>query len=163
YTKLVDETLDLLKSDKLSGRPDYADRAEILNDLLVGSLWTGRASYLIDIRVPEREPYRKEWEAILERSKKLEAGLPPPRRALTLCDGSPVNESVFIRGGWKTPGEVVPRRFLEVFGGKTPAPDEKGSGRLELARQMTDPEQTPILPRVIVNRLWKHHFGQGIV
>ncbi|MFO0964800.1 MAG: PSD1 and planctomycete cytochrome C domain-containing protein [Gemmataceae bacterium] len=164
YVKLVDETLDLLKSDKLAGRADYADRAEILNDLLIGSLWTGRASYgPIIFPTKERAPYQKEWEAIFDRARKLASGLPAPRRALALCDGSPVNESVFIRGGWKTPGEVVPRRFLEVFGGKTPGPDEKGSGRLELARQMTDPKQTPILPRVIVNRLWKHHFGRGIV
>jgi hypothetical protein len=38
-----------------------------------------------------------------------------------------------------------------------------GSGRLELALQMVDPAQTPIVPRVIVNRVWQHYFGRGIV
>src|SRR5207247_2507935 len=54
------------------------------------------------------------------------------------------------------------RRFLEaVAGPKQPAP-EKGSGRLELAKRMTD-RSDPLLSRVIVNRLWQHHFGEGIV
>jgi hypothetical protein len=39
----------------------------------------------------------------------------------------------------------------------------QGSGRLELALQMVDPQQTPIVPRVIVNRIWQHYFGRGIV
>jgi hypothetical protein len=42
----------------------------------------------------------------------------------------------------------------------TPA---SGSGRLELARRLVDPVASPLTPRVLVNRLWKHHFGEGIV
>jgi hypothetical protein len=42
----------------------------------------------------------------------------------------------------------------------TPA---SGSGRLELARHLVDPKANPLTPRVLVNRLWKHHFGDGIV
>jgi hypothetical protein len=38
-----------------------------------------------------------------------------------------------------------------------------GSGRLELARHVVDPRANPLTPRVLVNRLWKHHFGEGIV
>ena len=37
-----------------------------------------------------------------------------------------------------------------------------GSGRLELARRIVDPAN-PLTARVMVNRLWKHHFGEGIV
>ena len=40
---------------------------------------------------------------------------------------------------------------------------DAGSGRLELARRMVDPAANPLTPRVLVNRLWKHHFGEGIV
>ena len=43
------------------------------------------------------------------------------------------------------------------------ATHRQGSGRLELARRMVDPAANPLLPRVLVNRLWKHHFGEGIV
>ena len=82
-----------------------------------------------------------------------------------MLDGSGEDEYVFIRGSWKKPGETVPRRFLEVFGGgqfESGVGSSGASGRLELALQMVDPDQTPILPRAIVNRIWQHYFGRGI-
>jgi hypothetical protein len=87
--------------------------------------------------------------------------LPQPQYAMAITDGSGENEVLFIRGNHKSPGPEVPRRFLEVFSGKEPAP-KQGSGRLELARQMIDPSN-PLVPRVMVNRLWHHHFGAGLV
>src|SRR5206468_3042882 len=97
------------------------------------------------------------FKALLAELRPLDAELAAPRRGLAMADGSPVDEHVFIRGNAKTLGEVVPRRFLEVFGGDRIAPPAHASGRLELARQMIDPARTPLLPRVLVNRLWKHH------
>lgn len=94
---------------------------------------------------------------------KVESSLPPARRALATADGSAVDEHVFIRGNSGKLGAIVPRRFLEVFHGDRIAAPERGSGRLELARQLTDAAETPIVPRVLVNRLWKHHFVEGIV
>ena len=78
-------------------------------------------------------------------------------------DGSGSDEAVFIRGNPKTPGEIVPRRFLEALAGPDPLTIKSGSGRLELARQMTDPAITPFITRVYVNRAWHHLFGRGIV
>jgi hypothetical protein len=99
---------------------------------------------------------------LLHQYQQLEASLAQPRRALAMQDGTPVDDRVSIRGSHKNLGELVPRRFLEVFGGtEQPAP-RHGSGRLELARRMVDPAKTPIVPRVMVNRLWQHHFGDGI-
>ncbi|MGE0377795.1 MAG: PSD1 and planctomycete cytochrome C domain-containing protein [Planctomycetaceae bacterium] len=83
--------------------------------------------------------------------------------APAMLDGTGEDEYVFIRGNWKKRGEVVPRRFLEVFGGERMPRPKQGSGRLELARWMVDPAKTPILPRVVVNRIWQHYFGRGIV
>ena len=80
-----------------------------------------------------------------------------------MIDGSPENEYVFIRGSHKAPGETVPRRFLEALAGPAPLTAAHGSGRLELARQMIDPAVDPFLPRVLVNRVWHHLFGRGIV
>ncbi len=88
---------------------------------------------------------------------------PGPARGLAAADSSPVNAHVFLGGDPKKLGEVVPRRFLEVFGGAAEPAASGGSGRLELARHMLDPFKTPIVPRVLVNRLWQHHFGEGIV
>ncbi|MDA1047791.1 MAG: PSD1 and planctomycete cytochrome C domain-containing protein [Verrucomicrobia bacterium] len=85
------------------------------------------------------------------------------RTAMAMLDGSPDDEYVFLRGNHRSLGDEVPRRFLEALGGvERPAP-EAGSGRLELARQITDPKRNPFVSRVLVNRLWHHLFGRGIV
>jgi len=84
------------------------------------------------------------------------------RLALAMQDGNGVGGHVFIRGSHKAPGEEVQRRFLEALGGKDRLPGP-GSGRLELARQMLDPAGNPFISRVIVNRMWQHLFGVGIV
>ncbi|REK10214.1 MAG: DUF1553 domain-containing protein [Planctomycetota bacterium] len=99
---------------------------------------------------------------LARRQREIEARLTPPRYCLAMCDGTAENEHVFIRGNHKTLGEEVPRRLLEVLSGKQHAPPTAGSGRLALARQLVSPE-CPLVPRVIVNRLWHHHFGTGLV
>src|SRR5262249_849347 len=64
------------------------------------------------------------------------------RLAPAMLDGSGVDEQVFIRGSPRSPGAKVPRSFLEALAGTGPL-KVKGSGRLELARQMTDPRKNP--------------------
>ena len=59
-------------------------------------------------------------------------------------------------------GPEVPRGFLTIFGGQKLPPDGQGSGRLELAEAIASPSN-PLTARVIVNRVWQHHFGRGIV
>jgi len=79
-----------------------------------------------------------------------------------MAEGTGENDRVHIRGSYKTLGEEAPRKFLEALGDLSVPPTE-GSGRLELARRMVTPSFDPLLPRVIVNRVWLHHFGEGIV
>ncbi len=67
-----------------------------------------------------------------------------------------------IRGNPNKPGQIVPRRFLTVMSTNAPAPFRQGSGRLELAQAFTR-EGAPLVARVWVNRVWKHHFGVGLV
>ncbi|MFG0333334.1 MAG: PSD1 and planctomycete cytochrome C domain-containing protein [Maioricimonas sp. JB049] len=103
---------------------------------------------------------------VAKRRKLLQQLRPVSPTAPTMLDASGEDEYVFIRGNWKKRGDDVPRRFLEVFDGLAhPSGQElgPGSGRLQLAMQMVDPQQTPILPRVIVNRIWLHYFGRGLV
>ncbi|HEY0455070.1 MAG TPA: DUF1553 domain-containing protein, partial [Verrucomicrobiae bacterium] len=59
-------------------------------------------------------------------------------------------------------GEEVPRHFLSVLGGQPLPVSEKGSGRLELADWLAS-SKNPLTARVMVNRIWQHHFGKGLV
>jgi Protein of unknown function (DUF1549)/Protein of unknown function (DUF1553)/Planctomycete cytochrome C len=67
---------------------------------------------------------------------------------------------VNVRGNPHTPGDPVPERFLAVLSPPDPKPFSNGSGRLELADAIV---ASPIAARVIVNRVWRWHFGSGIV
>jgi cytochrome c553 len=94
----------------------------------------------------------------------IERRLPPPAPALALLDGTGEDEPLHIRGNHRNLSRAaVPRRFLAAVAGRDPPPPARGSGRLELARLMTDPEKTPLVPRVMVNRIWHHLFGRGLV
>ncbi len=75
---------------------------------------------------------------------------------------TPRDLPVMIRGNVTSPGEIVPRRFLEVLSDGKPEPFKQGSGRLELAEAIISP-QNPLTARVFVNRVWQHYFGEGIV
>jgi len=94
------------------------------------------------------------------RFRELEAALPTARRTPAMADGNGRNERVFVRGSHKNLGEEVPRRYLEAFQAAPFA--TTGSGRLELASALTD-LANPLVSRVMVNRLWKHHFTEGLV
>ncbi len=112
--------------------------------------------YLRDERNKQRELVRK-----IENLKATSAGAPP--RAMVMRDkDKPVEPRILVRGNPGRPGEIVPRRFLEVVAGKERPTFQKGSGRLELAQGIVSP-QNPLTARVIVNRVWQHHFGEGLV
>jgi hypothetical protein len=86
-----------------------------------------------------------------------------PPRAMVLVDApQPQEPRVLIRGNPSNLGPVVPRQFLEVLAGKNRKPFTQGSGRLELARAIAD-KANPLTARVMVNRMWLHHFGAGLV
>ncbi len=86
-----------------------------------------------------------------------------PVRAMALLDkAKPKDSPVLIRGEATNRGPIVPRQFLSMFAGEGIKPFQKGSGRLELAEAIAS-RDNPLTARVIVNRLWQWHFGQGIV
>lgn len=88
---------------------------------------------------------------------------PPVPAALTLVDRKhPIEPRILLRGNPLNLGEKVPRQFLRVLSGNGRTPFQTGSGRLELARAIADPAN-PLTARVLVNRVWAHHFGTGLV
>jgi len=106
--------------------------------------------------------YHKTNEA-LEETVRRYIDVAPPRAMTMFDDEHPQDAAVHLRGDHQRPGEIVPRRFLEVLettvGSGSPA---GGSGRLEMARAIVHPNN-PLTARVMVNRIWGWHFGRGLV
>jgi hypothetical protein len=105
---------------------------------------------------------RNAWAKIKAQRDQICAALPAPRRSLAMAEGTPEDEHVFIRGNHRTLGPEVARRNLQVLGGEQRPAPRNASGRLELAEGLVDGTQ-PLVPRVMVNRIWQRHFGRGIV
>ncbi len=83
-------------------------------------------------------------------------------KAYAVQEGRPANARLHRKGDPKVLGEEVPRGFLTVLGGQRLPDGFKGSGRLQLAQWLTDPAN-PLTARVIANRVWQYHFGEGLV
>ena len=99
---------------------------------------------------------------------KLTATTPPaPVPAMGVTEGPEIGDMpIHHRGSYLTPGDVVPRGVLKVLDAERPLEiDQQTSGRLKLAHWLTEPH-TPagsLTARVIANRVWRWHFGVGIV
>ena len=92
----------------------------------------------------------------------LPEAVPESAFAMSSMDHDPHNVRIHQRGNHKNLGEEVPRRFLTIVAGQDQQPFSQGSGRLELA-QWASSDENPLTARVMANRVWKHHFGSGIV
>ncbi|MBM4071437.1 MAG: DUF1553 domain-containing protein [Planctomycetes bacterium] len=94
--------------------------------------------------------------------EKNRAGLPPEvAGAYAVSEGRAADAHVQLKGEPRQRGPLVPRQPPKFLLGDRPFAIPPGhSGRLELAHWLTD---NPLTPRVLVNRLWQHHFGKGIV
>jgi hypothetical protein len=98
---------------------------------------------------------RREW-------KELHDTLPPePPMASAVCEGTPVDQRVFLRGDHHNQGEPVARHVPVVLAADQPVMHTV-SGRLELARWLASPDH-PLTARVMVNRIWQGHFGEALV
>ena len=86
----------------------------------------------------------------------------PPRAQVLEDSARPKDSPVFIRGEADNRGQIVPRRFLECISGQARKNFTLGSGRSELAAAIAS-KANPLTSRVMVNRLWQHHFGEGLV
>jgi mono/diheme cytochrome c family protein len=109
-----------------------------------------------------------EWKEYLASTRaelaQLKRALPPQYPFLhAISDKSkPANARVAIRGNPEDLGEEAPRHFLQILCNGKPSLFTGGSGRLQLAGAIADPNN-PLTARVMVNRVWHWHFGRGIV
>ena len=112
----------------------------------------------------KRKQLQKDQQQLIRQHADLETKHPGvPAKANGIVDSAkPKDSPVFIRGEADNKGEIVPRRFLEILTGPNRPVYRTGSGRLELAQAIASP-QNPMTARVLVNRVWTHHFGDGFV
>lgn len=129
-----------------------ADDVPVLNWLLSKDLLSNRAA-----------PGSR-LAALMSEYRKVEQGIAYPRTVTgmdeRLCRKSsyPIN----IRGDVDSPGEMVSPDFLKMFAHRNQVRQSSGSGRLELAESLVQPDH-PLTSRVYVNRVWQWVFGEGIV
>lgn len=127
---------------------DSAAATELINALLASGLLSA-------------DSVKAQLESARTKLAELEKKIQGPRKVIAISDGSGEDERLFIRGSHNNLGDVVPRRLLEAF--DSPEITKPfGSGRLEVAQQMFEGEN-PYPARVMVNRIWHHLFGRGIV
>ena len=111
----------------------------------------------------DKKTKAEEKKALEGRIAGLRKDLPGKHRVMGVTEDAVADTKVHLRGNYLTLGEEVPRRVLPVIAGFDQPPMPAGqSGRLELAKWIASADH-PLTARVIVNRLWRWHFGRGLV
>ncbi|MDP7275047.1 MAG: PSD1 and planctomycete cytochrome C domain-containing protein [Planctomycetaceae bacterium] len=176
----------VLASTRLFDQPLLpADRASVVRDADRRIDKLERAVTQVSLRIPapgDKQQQIARLKARIEQIKKSTPDFDAPRThsledasLFVLADGQDMTRleyrlgevrdlAIHQRGNPSSLGPVVPRRFLEVLSQGKIRPFRNGSGRLELANALVDSRQGGSLTaRVIVNRIWREHFGHGLV
>ncbi|MBI5802246.1 MAG: DUF1549 domain-containing protein, partial [Verrucomicrobia bacterium] len=100
---------------------------------------------------------------LADAAKQFSAPTPLPT-ALTLATSNavPARAHLLNRGDYNQPRELVTAGFPSVLQGYKAKTDSAASPRAQLANWIASPEN-PLTARIIVNRVWQHHFGRGLV
>ncbi len=159
YGELIVRTYQLSKTQKKLLTPAQQQVVDHLTSQQSPTFFPKSNTYMYMSRVP-----RGTYGGLLQQIDRLATDSPDaPPRAMVLRDAPELHEPrVFVRGNPRRPGQQVPRQFLKILAGVDRKPFPNGSGRLDLARKIIDPKN-PLTARVIVNRVWMHHFGQPLV
>ena len=102
--------------------------------------------------------------ALLTEYRRVEKSIVHPRTVNSMDEREVLRTSypLNVRGNVDTPGELIPPDFLQMFVGRNDVAKSRGSGRMELAASLVQPEH-PLTSRVYVNRVWQWVFGAGLV
>ncbi len=151
----------LAENKSLPGKPDFeAGDDRFFNDVYFG----GGPLAVSDKNQKRFSP--EQWSrlgALRKEQAELKKSAPAdPEMACAIEDGDSVEQKVFIRGDYNNHGEAAPKGFPAILARYDTKPSFTGSGRLQLAEWLTQPNH-PLTARVMVNRIWQWHFGEGLV
>jgi hypothetical protein len=145
------DPLTELRDELLSSRGPFWVSPEDQTKLLPAKVRDRLTAQRHELEALRKVPPRKFEQAVV-----VQDGGPPGTRHEGLKDAP-----VYLRGDPKRPGKTVPRGFPVVLTGGRRPPTLRGSGRLDLADWLAN--ESPLTARVMVNRIWQHHFGEGLV
>ena len=167
--RTVEKELEERWFGETSGTTPITSEATILDELLSrrGPFWVSKEQRA------ELLPAETKAKLLSRKSELEQLQKTPPREiphAVVVQDGGPTgtrfegfkDSPIFIRGDYKKTGKIVPRGFPKILDRENRQPIKEGSGRRQLAEWLTRPDN-PLTPRVMVNRIWRHHFGEGLV
>ncbi|MFM2097304.1 MAG: hypothetical protein RIS70_4428, partial [Planctomycetota bacterium] len=162
YTKAMAEATDEEAKKKVARMPLEKEHEEVLKELA----HDGKAPLFVPREQLEKlldeQPRQQLAEHKAELERRKQAIGPKYPVAHGLAEGEIKNVKIHLRGNHATLGDEAPRRFLEVLSAKEGGLFSQGSGRRELAESLAS-ATNPLTARVMVNRVWANHFGQGIV
>ncbi|MCZ6672320.1 MAG: DUF1549 and DUF1553 domain-containing protein [Verrucomicrobia bacterium] len=138
--------------DKFTSNQTAPEDVQLVNWLLLHSL------------LPNSTDEAPDVAALVKQYREVEAGIDFTRTVNSMDEREvePMDYRINLRGNVYDEGPPVPRNFLGVFAGNHQVDQSKQSGRLELARYLSSPEN-PQTARVYVNRIWHWIFGTGLV
>ncbi len=153
--------------------PENSEHVDSLGDLYE-ELASGQSPFRLEPAERDKvlpDGSRQQLAKLREEIEQLKKKSPPEiPRAVVVQEGGPPetphegfrDAHVYLRGNHLNLGKAVPRGFPKVFTGPEPSAIREGSGRRELAYWLASPDN-PLTARVMVNRIWQHHFGVGLV
>lgn len=144
YTAVLTKAVDNWAAGRASD-----DEARLLDELLRGSLLGN--SQKSSPRLAE----------LVKQYRETDAKVQPARVVAGMADLDAFNHPVYNRGDYRSPGDMVPRGYLEVLAASDMSPGQS-SGRLQLAEEIANPAN-PLTSRVMANRVWHYLFGTGLV
>jgi cytochrome c553 len=152
----------LAENKPLPDKPDFEDG----EDRFFAEAYFGKGPF--SVTAEDKARFNEtDWQRLAKLKSEIEIlrkqAPPEPEMATAVEEGEPVNQKIFVRGDHHNPGEDAPRAIPTILAPRTQAPQfSTGSGRRELAEWLTQPEH-PLTARVMANRLWLWHFGEGLV
>ncbi len=134
------------------------------HELSAPEVRAGRARIAeIDRRLAHQDTREEDKAPLIAEKEQLARGLPPEFDVIAPTEYPAEDARVHLRGDYQTLGDLVPRRFPVALAGNGQTAIPPGaSGRLEFARWIASPDH-PLTARVIANRVWRWHFGRGLV
>ncbi len=152
----ADRLAELKKEQK--ARKEELDRLDAVVEKL-----TRQLENAMDNVAAEKQKLQKKLKKAKQRADEHRQLPPLFEIAYAVADAEQSDDAaIHLRGDPGRPGDTVRRRFLEVLGGEELPEDCDGSGREQLAEWILAADN-PLTARVMVNRIWHHHFGRGIV